>query len=112
MNRSETGQFTPADYLEALSLYCAPYENRIDPKFFYASTALTQRLDLLAHLTQFGESLAVVAGPPGSGKTTLMSRFVSQANRQWQLCVLDGEEIDLLPDRLSQVLGTESSANE
>ena len=112
MTHSETGQFTPPDYLEALSLYCAPYENALDPRFFYASTALTQRLDLLAHLTQFGESVAVVAGPPGSGKTTLMSRFVSQANRQWRLCLLEGAEIDQLPVRLSETLGVEAAENE
>ena len=72
MTTSETGKFTSPDYLEALSLYCAPYENRLDPKFFYAGTALMQRLDLLTHLTQFGESVVVVTGPPGSGKSTLL----------------------------------------
>lgn len=112
MTRSETGQFTPADYMEALSLYCAPYENRLDPKFFYASTALTQRLDLLTHLIQFGESVAVVTAPPGSGKTTLMSRFVSQASRQWRLCLLEGHDIDQLSGRLAQVLGIETNGTE
>ena len=112
MTTSETGQFTSPDYLEALSLYCAPYENRVDPKFFYASTALMQRLDLLTHLTQFGESVVVVTGPPGSGKTTLMSRFVDQANSQWRLCLIDGGEIEQLTARLSQVLHIDASASE
>ena len=112
MTTSETGQFTSPDYTEALSLYCAPYENRLDPKFFYASTALMQRLDLLTHLTQFGESVVVVTGPPGSGKSTLMSRFVDQANSQWQLCLLDGNEIEQMTVRLSQALRIDAAANE
>jgi DamX protein len=112
MTTSETGQFTSPDYLEALSLYCAPYENRLDPKFFYAGTALMQRLDLLTHLTQFGESVVVVTGPPGSGKSTLMSRFVDQANTQWRLCVLDGGEMDQMTVRLSQALRIDAAENE
>ncbi len=112
MTTSETGQFTSPDYLEALSLYCAPYENRLDPKFFYASTALMQRLDLLTHLTQFGESVVVVTGPPGSGKSTLMSRFVDQANTQWRLCVLDGREMEQMTARLSQALRIDAAENE
>jgi DamX protein len=112
MTTSETGQFTSPDYLEALSLYCAPYENRLDPKFFYAGTALMQRLDLLTHLTQFGESVVVVTGPPGSGKSTLMRRFVDQANTVWRLCVLDGSEMEQMTVRLSQALGIDAAANE
>ena len=112
MTTSETGKFTSPDYLEALSLYCAPYENRLDPKFFYAGTALMQRLDLLTHLTQFGESVVVVTGPPGSGKSTLMSRFVDQANSQWRLCVLDGSEMEQMTVRLSQALRIDAAANE
>lgn len=112
MTTSETGQFTPPDYMEALSLYCAPYEDRLDPKFFYASTALMQRLDLLTHLTQFADSVVVVTGPPGSGKTTLMNRFVGQANSQWRLCLIDGGEIEQLTARLSQALHIDASEHE
>jgi DamX protein len=112
MTTSETGQFTPPAYMEALSLYCAPYEDRLDPKFFYASTALMQRLDLLTHLTQFGESVVVVTGPPGSGKTTLMNRFVEQANSQWRLCLIDGGEIEQLAVHLSRALHIDAAENE
>jgi len=112
MTTNETGEITAPDYLEALSLYCAPYENRLDPKFFYASTALMQRLDLLTHLTQFGESVVVVTGPPGSGKTTLISRFLAQASSQWRLCLLDAGQINQLPGRLARALGVDTSASE
>ncbi len=112
MTTSEAEQFTSPDYLEALALYCAPYENHLDPKFFYASAALMQRLDLLTQLIQFGESVVVVTGPPGSGKTTLMSRFVGQANSQWRLCLLDGGDIEQLTARLSQALRIDAAASE
>jgi septal ring-binding cell division protein DamX/type II secretory pathway predicted ATPase ExeA len=112
MATSDTGTSTTPDYQQALALHCAPYENRLDPKFFYASTGLMQRLDLLTHLTQFGDAVVVVTGPPGSGKTTLMSRFVSQANNQWHLCLLSGNEIEHLPERLAQTLEGDASADE
>ncbi len=95
----------PADYRDAYALDCAPFENRIDTRFFYASTALMQRLDLLTHLTQFGESVVLVTGPAGSGKTTLLESFVAQANNRWQLCVHDANEQDQVRERLVSALG-------
>jgi DamX protein len=98
--------------VEALSLCCAPFENRFDPKFFYATTALTQHLELLTHLSQFGEPVVVVSGPRGSGKTTLLDRFVAQAGEQWDLCLLNGGAIDPFPVRLARALEVEDSAEE
>lgn len=81
-----------AGYLEAYSLSCEPFAEAIDARFFYGGTALMQHLDLLGHLTQFGESVVLVSGPRGSGKTTLLTRFVAQTGGQWRLCLINADE--------------------
>jgi len=101
-----------ASYLETFSLNCEPFADTIDDRFFYAGTTLMQRLDLLSHLTQFGDSVVLVSGPTGSGKTTLLSRFASQANSQWRLCLLNADEFDHFPERLADALKSELTANE
>jgi len=101
-----------ASYLERLSLNHEPFADTIDDRFFYAGTTLMQRLDLLSHLTQFGDSVVLVSGPTGSGKTTLLSRFASQANSQWRLCLLNADEFDHFPERLAHALKSGPTANE
>jgi len=99
-------------YIEGLSLNCEPFAESIDDRFFYAGTTLMQRLDLLSHLTQFGDSVILVSGPDGSGKTTLLSRFVSQASGQWHMCLMDADEFDRFPLCLAEALKSEAAASE
>ena len=94
-----------ADYLKTYSLSCEPFADGLDGRFFYAGSALMQRLDLLIHLTRFGDSVILVSGPPGSGKTTLLGRFVAQANRQWRLCLMNADEFAQFGQRLGDALG-------
>lgn len=94
-----------ADYLETYALGCEPFADDLDGRFFYAGSALMQRLDLLTHLTRFGDSVILVSGPQGSGKTTLLSRFVAQANRQWRLCLINADEFAQFGQRLGDALG-------
>jgi len=94
-----------ADYLKTYSLGCEPFADGLDGRFFYAGSALMQRLDLLIHLTRFGDPVILVSGPPGSGKTTLLSRFVAQANRQWRLCLMNADEFAQFGQRLGDALG-------
>ncbi len=103
---------TAAGYLETFSLRCEPFRNGIDSRFFYAGTALMQRLDLLTHLTQFGDSVILVSAPQGSGKTTLLSRFLAQSNPHWRLCPVDAAQFEQFTDRLADAIGEGSFANE
>ena len=113
MSNAEASQSTPADYLETFSLRCNPFADSIDNRFFYAGTTLMQRLDLLTHLTQFGDSVVLVSGPAGSGKTTLLSRFVGQAKNQWRLCLIDAaDDFSQFPARLADALGSGSVCGE
>lgn len=113
MSNAESSQSTPADYLGTFSLRCNPFADSIDNRFFYAGTTLMQRLDLLTHLTQFGDSVVLVSGPPGSGKTTLLSRFIGQAKNQWRLCLIDAaDDFSQFPARLADTLGSGSACGE
>jgi len=105
---------TPAaeSYLESFPLNCEPFADTIDNRFFYGGTSLMQRLDLLSHLTQFGDSVVLVSGPAGSGKTTLLSRFASQANSQWHMCLMDADEFGHFPERLADALKSGAPASE
>jgi len=103
MNDSATPE--QPEYLHAWSLRCHPFEQRVDSQFFYAGSALMQRLDLLTHLVQFGESVVVVSGPPGSGKSSLLEQFLGHINPQWTVCLVDGEQGDPLAARLAETLG-------
>ncbi|HHH43130.1 MAG TPA: NACHT domain-containing protein, partial [Gammaproteobacteria bacterium] len=98
--------------MDSFSLNTAPFENTLDQRFFYGGTTLMQRLDLLSHLTQFGESVILVSGPAGSGKSTLLDRFVSQAGSQWHLCVLNGDEFARFPEYLASALNSAAPASE
>ncbi|HFD80104.1 MAG TPA: hypothetical protein ENK05_06920 [Gammaproteobacteria bacterium] len=100
------------NYLESLSLHCAPFADEIDGRFFYGGTALMQRLDLLSHLTQFGDAVILVAGPEGSGKTTMLRRFVGDASKRWRLCLLDAADFERFPRSLADSLGVEAADSE
>ncbi len=100
------------EYLETWSLRCHPFEAGVDARFFYAGSALMQRLDLLTHLVQFGESIVVVSGPPGSGKSTLLEQFLGHINPQWSVCLLDGADSANLAARLAETVGGDAAQGE
>lgn len=77
-----------------LGLDRAPFLDQIDDHFFYADPVLIQRLDLLQHLTRFGDMLLGISGPRGSGKTTLLRQFLQRGNTTWRSCLIDGGRIE------------------
>lgn len=111
MNTAESSA-AGAGYIEAYSLSCEPFNDTLDGRFFYASPALMQRLDLLTHLTQFGESIILVAGPHGSGKTSLLARFIGYAGDHWRLCLIDAGQFGQFRQRLGDALGISDTGDE
>lgn len=113
MNAAEHNPVATADYLATFGLQQAPYLDSIDMRFFYADPSLIQRLDILQHLTQFGDMLLGVSGPVGSGKTTLAQQFLQRANTAWRICRLSGAHIrqpDELLAKLAECFGLQSTA--
>ena len=93
------------DYLGHYALQVAPFKNDIDGQFFFAGRTLMQRLDLLSHLTQFGDSIVVVTGPQGSGKTTLLDHLAKTARNDWTVCSLSASQVPQLQHILAAHLG-------
>lgn len=109
---NETAGSGHPEYLQSWSLRRHPFEERIDPEFFYAGSTLMQRLDLLTHLIQFSESIVIVSGPDGSGKSTLLGQFLTHINPQWSVCAIDGSQGKQLAENLAQTIGTPAGENE
>ncbi len=105
MSPSQTRARQPVTYLDSYALQFAPFGDQADERFFYAGGPLMQRLDLLTHLTRFGDSAVLVSGPAGSGKTTLLKHFIDQTIRQWNICQLDGEQFEQAPGKLVAIMG-------
>lgn len=52
-------------------------------RFFFASPLTTQRLAILNNMVGSNSLVIVVIGERGSGKTTLMNRFIHDAGKRW-----------------------------
>jgi len=73
-------------YLAAYGLTEAPFSLQLDDRFFYSNSALTERLELLKHYTQYGNLLLIVTGERGTGKSSIKQRFINTAQEEWQVC--------------------------
>nr|VFJ74677.1 MAG: Cell division protein DamX, binds to the septal ring, contains C-terminal SPOR domain [Candidatus Kentron sp. FW] len=69
-----------------------PFPESLTDNFFFATPALTQRLDLLRHLIRSGEGLLVLIGEHGAGKSTLLEQLLESADPQWQICFVSPAE--------------------
>ncbi len=73
-------------YLASYGLTEAPFSSQQDDRFLYLNPALTERLELLKHYTQYGNLLLIVTGERGVGKSSLKQRFINTAPEEWQIC--------------------------
>ncbi len=73
-------------YLSSYGLTEAPFSSQQDDRFLYLNPALTERLELLKHYTQYGNLLLIITGERGVGKSSLKQRFINSAQEEWQVC--------------------------
>lgn len=93
---------TPVGYLQQLQLTQEPFtqdSNSTQDEFFLLDTERAQRLNMLYHMSQNSELLLVVTGIKGSGKTSLLHRFIEMRTENWRQCVVNANTMTN-PDQL------------
>ncbi|MGD8999209.1 MAG: AAA family ATPase [Granulosicoccaceae bacterium] len=85
MNASETNI---APQLVRLGLEHEPFADTPDESFFLLDGERAQRLNTLYHLTQHGDALLLMTGCKGSGKTSLINKFLAMGNTTWRYCLV------------------------
>lgn len=75
-------------YKTALGLDSDPFSSALDQdqRFYYAFEAFEQRLTLLKRLVRGQDVLILVIGELGSGKTTLINRYLAVSDGAWKTC--------------------------
>ncbi|WP_455198470.1 AAA family ATPase [Kaarinaea lacus] len=89
MTNSNTN--TPS-YVAFYGMSRDPFSPEIEEDIFYAEPTRKQRLDVLLHLTEYGNEVMVVIGPKGSGKSTLLSQFQKNKHEDWKVAHVEIQE--------------------
>lgn len=76
-----------APHLAKYGLSSEPFTDTGSSDSFYADAEREQRLDLMQHLAPYSEILLVIGGL-GTGKTTLLRQFVTQAGETWRTALV------------------------
>ena len=69
-------------------------------RFFYKSPLIAQRLALLNNMVGGSSLVIVVVGERGSGKTTLMNQFITDAGNPWRIARIKLKSRRKVPARL------------
>jgi len=85
---TEQLQTMEPDYLNSYGLREAPFSRIHQDNFLYLDAERAQRLHELQQMTQDSNLLLIVQGERGSGKTSLLRRFISQAQDEWCICMI------------------------
>lgn len=76
---------------------------REGPPRFFSTPELTQRLDLIRHMTDNSDRILLIRGPDGVGKSTVLQRFGQLAREEWSVCHIEADPM-LQPDRFFSLL--------
>ncbi len=88
MNEFVTSSAEPS-YLIPLALTAAPFNQTDDPKFFFKSEQLEQRINLLQHLIRASDKVALVFAEEGFGKSALLMQLQQIMNEDVRICHID-----------------------
>ncbi|WP_455209899.1 AAA family ATPase [Kaarinaea lacus] len=78
-------------YLAHYGMHRPPFATRTEDEMYYSEPTRNKRLDILLHLTQYGNELLLVTGPEGIGKSTLLHQFLKKAPSNWKICRLNAQ---------------------
>ena len=101
-NLAQLNRVEPA-YLGAYGLTEAPFSIQHDDRYLYLNPALTERLELLKHYTQYGNLLLIITGERGIGKSSLKQRFINNAQEEWQICEIQSHTMMDASQLLKQI---------
>ena len=79
-------------YLAHYGMHRPPFATKAEDDMYYCEPTRNKRLDILLHLTQYGNELLLVTGPEGSGKTTLLQHFLKKVPGKWKICHLNAHQ--------------------
>lgn len=65
-----------------------PFSTSPDESFFLLDSERAQRLNMLYHLVQDSTALLLLTGVKGSGKTSLLQKFLAMGNESWRYCLI------------------------
>jgi len=88
------------NYRSALGLGRAPFSPEPDAKFYYPFGSFEQRLHVLDNLVQGTDLLVLVIGESGSGKTSLLHRYLVTSDGNWKASLIQTDRTNL-PDPAS-----------
>jgi DamX protein len=88
------------NYKTALGLRRDPFSPEPDAKFYYPFDSFEQRLHVLDHLVQGADLLVLVIGESGSGKTSLLHRYLVTSDGNWKAGLIQTDRTNL-PDPAS-----------
>ena len=89
--RTNTSADDAPPYVALLKLHTLPFSSKNEIATFYANAQRSQYLDMLLHLTQFGDGALLVVADKGVGKSTLLGRYLERKARHWNVCRIDGD---------------------
>lgn len=72
-----------------------PFALLPDPEFLYLGTKHKMALSLLEYGLTNGSALIVIAGEPGTGKTTLLNRLLDETRHPWTVGVLSNTHVGI-----------------
>ena len=73
-------------YLSALGLNKNPFPSTYQDDFLYLDTERNQRINAIHQLAQTSNLLLIVTGEHGTGKTSVLKRFIHTAEDDWSVC--------------------------
>ena len=75
-------------YSDFFGLRCRPFEDRADPRFFYATSDGHEALAVMEYEARFGKGLALILGDTGTGKTLLIRTLLQRLHATDHVVVL------------------------
>lgn len=98
------------NYWQNYGLESDPFNGEQANASNFLSSQWKQLLELLQHLSQHSNSLLLVTGLSGIGKTTMLQEFVTRANASDGICKIQGDS-SIDPDVLRYLLSKHLSLN-